>query len=447
MYRIEYGGSLMDSVTVLLKETGRPVKPLNGVNGGPVTHNFRYDASGLFTDAHIPYCRLHDIEGSLGGGKFVDVRNIFPIWELDENDPVSYDFTFTDEYLRRIHESGAEAFYRLGETIDHGYFKAHVRPPADAAKWARICANIVRHYNEGWADGFRYGIKYWEIWNEPENPPMWTGTQEEFFELYRVTSNLLKSEFPGIKVGGFASCGFYAAFSDNPDDNLTRFIRWFDDFLAFVKAPETASPLDFFSWHIYASDPSEVLAHARYCREKLDAAGFGGTESILDEWNRTGKDMFEAMRGMEGASFTAEVMCRLQRTDDVDVACYYDAQPDQLFGGLFIRHTQTPSRAYYAVKVFGKLYSLGKEADCTAGTDLAVSAATDGKHRGVVVVNYEKESRPIKLSFPGAGRLRLYLLDGLHDLSLISDVLCDTIITECGKNTVLYAEADELKEE
>ncbi|MBI4578450.1 MAG: hypothetical protein HY718_02035 [Planctomycetes bacterium] len=37
----------------------------------------------------------------------------------------------------------------------------------DFAKWAKICVNIIRHYNEGWADGFHYNIRYWEIWNEP----------------------------------------------------------------------------------------------------------------------------------------------------------------------------------------------------------------------------------------------------------------------------------------
>ena len=432
----------MDQIIVNREFSGRPIRPLNGVNGGPVAHNFRRDARQLFADAHVPYCRLHDIEGTLGGGKFVDIRNIFPIWELDENDPKSYDFGFTDEYLKCIDDCGAQAFYRLGETIDHGYLKAHVRPPEDAAKWARICANIVRHYNEGWADGYHYGIRYWEIWNEPENPPMWTGSQAEYFELYRVTANLLKKEFPAIRVGGYASCGFYAAFDENADDFYRSFLTWFDDFLAFVKAPETAAPLDFFSWHVYSSDPAQVLSHARYCREKLDKAGFRKTEAILDEWNWAGRDMFERMRDMTGASFTADVMCRLQNTDDVDVACYYDAQPDQAYGGLFLRHTDTPSRAYYAVKAFGRLLSLGREAAFTADTDLALAAATDGTDAAAVVSNYEKDARPVTLSFPGAKRVRLFLLDGAHDLSLIAEAPCDTITTTMDKNTVLLAEAD-----
>ena len=432
----------MELITVTRQPTGRPIRPLNGVNGGPVTHNFRRDAKTLFARANIPYCRLHDIEGALGGGKFVDVRNIFPIWELDENDPRAYDFTFTDEYLRCIADCGAEAFYRLGETIDHGYLKAHVHPPADPEKWARICANIVRHYNEGWADGFHYGIKYWEIWNEPENPPMWTGTQAEFFTLYRVAANLLKKEFPDIKVGGYASCGFYAAFDENADEFYESFLTWFDDFLAYIKAPETAAPLDFFSWHIYSNKPEEVLAHARYCREKLNAAGFADTEAILNEWNWAGKDMFERMRDMTGAAFTAAVMCRLQQTDTTDVACYYDAQPDQAYGGLFIRHTDVPSRAYYAVKAFGMLRALGTETETTADTDLPFAAAADGDRAALLVSNYEQETRQIKLHFPGANTVRLYLLDGLHDLTPVAEAPCDTITTESAKNTVLYAEAD-----
>ena len=433
----------MDTITVGGALRGRPIRPLNGVNGGPVTHNFRRDARGLFKKANIPLCRLHDIEGTLGGGKFVDVRNIFPLWELDENDPRSYDFTFTDEYLRCIMESGAKPFYRLGETIDHGYLKAHVRPPEDFAKWARICANIVRHYNEGWANGYRYGIDYWEIWNEPENPPMWTGTEDQFFALYRETANLLKKEFPNIKVGGYASCGVYAAFREDPDDFYLSFLTWIDDFLAYIKAPETASPLDFFSWHIYSSDPAEVLKHARYCREKLDAAGFADTECILDEWNYAGNDMFENMRNMPGASFTADVMCRLQNEDVTHAACYYDAQPDQAFGGVFLRHTDQPSRTYYALKAFGLLRALGTQAALTAETDLTAAAATDGNTRAVMLANYEKEDRQVKLCFPGAKRIALYLLDERHDLSLIAEAPCETVITASQKNTVLLARAED----
>ena len=40
--------------------------------------------------------------------------------------------------------------------------------PKDFKKWAVICEHIIRHYTEGWADGFFYDMPYWEIWNEPD---------------------------------------------------------------------------------------------------------------------------------------------------------------------------------------------------------------------------------------------------------------------------------------
>ena len=41
-------------------------------------------------------------------------------------------------------------------------------PPKDFRKWAQICEHIIRHYNEGWADGHKWDIRYWEIWNEAD---------------------------------------------------------------------------------------------------------------------------------------------------------------------------------------------------------------------------------------------------------------------------------------
>ena len=84
-------------------------------------------------------------------------------------------FAFTDAYLKPLVEAGCKIFYRLGVTIENNWkIKAYnIYPPKDFAKWARICEHVVRHYNEGWAHGFKWGIEYWEIWNEPENLPMW----------------------------------------------------------------------------------------------------------------------------------------------------------------------------------------------------------------------------------------------------------------------------------
>ena len=46
--------------------------------------------------------------------------------------------------------------------------------PEDFDKVAEIFAGTIRHYNKGWGNGHEWGIKYWEIWNEPDgNNTMW----------------------------------------------------------------------------------------------------------------------------------------------------------------------------------------------------------------------------------------------------------------------------------
>ena len=195
---------------------------------------------------------------------------------------------------------GRGRFERL--SINYHEIKAYrIYPPKDPQKFAKICEMMIRHFNEGWADGHHFGIRYWEIWNEPENPPMWKGTKEQFFELYRVTANHLKKCFPDLKIGGYASCGFYPltrAESAKSGHWHWSFIDWFETFLDYVQAEETRAPLDFFSWHLYTSDPEEIVAHSKYVDEKLKEHGMENVENIFNEWNYiTGRpDQFDEMK-------------------------------------------------------------------------------------------------------------------------------------------------------
>lgn len=155
------------------------------------------------TRAGIPYSRLHDVGGWLGGGLYVDIPNLFRDFETDANDPASYDFVITDQIINGLIKAGCEPYFRLGVTIENfHYLKAYrIFPPKDFAKWARICEHVIRHYNEGWADGYHYNITYWEIWNEPDDcyndrtAAMWKGTPEEYYRLYSVAAKHLKKCF------------------------------------------------------------------------------------------------------------------------------------------------------------------------------------------------------------------------------------------------------------
>ena len=72
----------------------KPIKPMHAVGQPPFGGGFlKFDFSYIehLKNANIPYSRLHDVNGTFGGNRFVDVPNIFRDFDADENDPASYD--------------------------------------------------------------------------------------------------------------------------------------------------------------------------------------------------------------------------------------------------------------------------------------------------------------------------------------------------------------------
>ena len=97
-------GRAMELNADFSKNLGK-IKPLHGVNNSPITYG---EALPEFTEAGIPFMRTHDSAGAFGGARFIDVSNIFPDMDADENSPASYDFAFTDAYIKGIIASGTK---------------------------------------------------------------------------------------------------------------------------------------------------------------------------------------------------------------------------------------------------------------------------------------------------------------------------------------------------
>ncbi len=392
------------------------IKPMHGVGQPPRTELndalFQY-----LTRAGVPYSRLHDVGGWMGGGLFVDIPNLFRDFDADENDPASYDFAFTDKIIEGLIKAKCEPYFRLGVSIENEHMLKSYRifPPKDFKKWARICEHVIRHYNEGWADGYHYGITYWEIWNEPDDcykeqtSAMWKGTPEEFFELYSVTAKHLKACFgDNIKVGGYGHCGVYEFQQDKDLNGIghepTRIyefvITFMHNFLNYQK--QTEAPIDFFSWHVYDNchetteeDFLIIAQHADYIRRVLDRYGYTATEHHLNEWNLwTDSKHRKAPRA---AAKTLGFMLMMQNTS-TDIMCIYDAEiAYSSYGPLFNPDTSYPYPAYYTLMMFDSLYRL-ENAVYTKCDDkyVFVQAAVNGKKASIVIANVNQE--PVKLN-------------------------------------------------
>lgn len=382
----------MATMTVNFNKPVGPIKKVNGVGQPPIWGAAYDDLFHFLTEANIPYSRLHDVGGTFGGGRFVDIPNVFPNFDADENDPASYFFPYTDWLLEALDKAGVEPVYRLGVTIENivdRYASPRIFPPKDYEKWARICEHIIRHYTEGWANGYHFKINFWEIWNEPDNSfdlkenAMWQGSREDYYRLYEVTARHLKKCFPHLKIGGFASCGFYAITEEKPSPRQQYFVDFFTGFLEWISSEEHKAPMDFFSWHSYA-DIETTMIHADYCRRTLDSYGFADVETQLNEWNPSPR----VFGLMQHAAYVGGMLCAFQNAP-VDTACFYDARiGTSEYGSLFNPITRQPYADYDAFVMFGRLLQLGEQValDCDRAGVYAV-AATDGEKKGIMIVN------------------------------------------------------------
>ena len=392
----------MTEITVDFTKKVRTMKPVHAIGQPPIIGWSNDSLFHFLTEAGIPYSRLHDTGGAFGAGRFVDIPNVFRDFDADPDDPASYDFTWTDPLITSLVDAEVEPYYRLGVTIENEVWRKayYVNPPKDFTKWAKICAGIIRHYTRGWANGFHYKMTYWEIWNEPEcedRKYMWTGTWEQYMELYKTASKLLKAEFPEIKIGGYGSCGFYVLRHPEQQGNKVResFIKFFDQFLAYVK--ENECPLDFFSWHNYDA-PDTVVFYADYVDRKLKEYGFSGVEQHLNEWNYMHTLRDKAVHSAATAGFILE----MQRSK-VDIGMFYDGRCGvSSYGGLFNPMTLQPLKAYWAFTSFNELYRLKNEVLSESDTEnVYVCAAADGDDAAVMIVNFTEKECPVELDLGG----------------------------------------------
>lgn len=434
----------MSTVTVNFNNIVGKIKPMHATNNGPASKagskrgNFE-----TFSAAGIPYVRNHDasLSEAYGSQHVVDVHCIFPDFTRDVNDETAYDFALTDAYTKNIIDTGAKVFYRLGASIEHWPRKYGTKVPADYLKWAKICENIIRHYNEGWANGFNYNIEYWEIWNEPDlddesaqNKRTWGGTKAEFFDFYETASKHLRSKFPTLKFGGPA---------------LAFRVDWAEDFLREMQKRQVT--IDFYSWHMYCYEPERIVKTAEYMNDLLKKYGYQNAESILNEWNYVRDwadplDYISVIKGIKGAAFCAAVMCAAQNYDNLDTLMYYDARVEKTWNGMFSSDTLLPLKGYYPFKMFNELYMLGNACECNSDDrSIYVSAANDKNGTNAVLMSYYTaddclaEKKEIQLNFGEENsKYDMLLLDTNHDSEIVATVQSGDVVSLLSNSVCLF---------
>ena len=439
-------GMFLAALAVDFLTAAGPVRPeLHSSGFGPMicsqTAQERVDIKSMGFKA----ARTHDWALGNGNQRVCDYFHIFPLMHLDAKDPKNYWFAPTDYLLKRTREEmGLDVFYRLGTSIEHSGSKVHFNSliPEDFDKVAETFAATVRHYNRGWADGFKWNIKYWEIWNEPDGiATLWTppgGLSDEdmartsakrdecrakFVKFFVTVLKRLKSEFgDGIKVGGpaLSSCK----------------LPWIKDILSACRDAGVAP--DFISWHGYVRDPMRFNNEAETVREICDSYGFDKCELIVNEWhyfgeNYTWTDMQhssdpeakariwegpDSHSGIRSACHTLATLSNMERSK-LSQAYFYGCCHTGDWGFKDALHRKY--KVFYALKLFGDIVR-GYTTICDSASEGSVTLfpVKDASGRkALLVVDYGGASRRISVRVAGApdgSKAECVILDHRHNL-------------------------------
>ena len=211
--------------------------------------------------------------------------------EDNKGNPV-YSYMYVDALIDFLHSIGMKPFVELGfmpNALASGnqtifWWKGNVTPPKDYKKWAALVSNLTQHFTE------RYGANevktwYFEVWNEPNlSPGFWTGTQEEYFKLYKYAAEAVKSVNKEYRVGGPGTAG----------------AAWESETIDFCKKNNV--PIDFVSTHSYgvtqgfldeygqggtalSKDPMSVSGDVLQSRKEIKASSIPNLELHYTEWS------------------------------------------------------------------------------------------------------------------------------------------------------------------
>ena len=257
---------------------------LTSVGAGRANEGLRADwqaqLAELRQEIDFRYIRMH--------GLLSDDMGVFKIGREGE---VHYNWQYIDVLYDFILDIGMKPFVELGfmpsglasgdQTIF--WWRGNVTPPHDYDRWEDLVYALVRHLTDRYGED-EVSTWYFEVWNEPNLDGFWTGTQDDYFRLYRHSANAIKRVSPRYRVGGPATAG----------------AAWTGEMIRFCVDNDV--PIDFISTHDYGvqqgfldefgqtgtvlnADPRSVVGEVMKVRAIIEQSPLPDLELHFTEWS------------------------------------------------------------------------------------------------------------------------------------------------------------------
>ncbi|MFL5732013.1 MAG: GH39 family glycosyl hydrolase [Chloroflexia bacterium] len=222
------------------------------------------DDPGFFDNVRSP-------ASDLGPG-LVRLDNIFNFYNVVSRSPsgtLEYRWDRLDRVVDGIRAMGKEPFICLSympETVSASR-SSRVQPPGDFGEWGQLVRATVLHLNVE----RKLGIRYWEVWNEPNQWDFWKGSFEDYLRLYDVTAAAVISADNKALVGG-------PAFSSFEPMGISQFLQH-------EASLGEGGRVNFLSWHAYGRSQAEMAAQIREAREMVSRYPGLHPELFVTEFN------------------------------------------------------------------------------------------------------------------------------------------------------------------
>jgi hypothetical protein len=276
------------------EEYGR-IAPIHGVNNGPLVRNaweiedcqqiwYSSNYTEEYNELQIPSSRTHgEGPGDMNRIWIHADENGVPVYEgYDPLNLSNYDFTETDQRVQAtMATTHTSVYWRMG------YSKAFPAypdcsdwrsPPDNFTVFAQAAVQVLKHYRQGWNDGFYFdSFDVVEVWNEPYLSEWWNGTADEYYELYHAVNLAVTNEFGDeVEVVAAITLG-------DGDDGFSH--------LFMELAQQNNEPIDAVYVHLYRINPSQTTYFFTHETESLGVflAQYGYSENTpvyITEWNR-----------------------------------------------------------------------------------------------------------------------------------------------------------------
>jgi xylan 1,4-beta-xylosidase len=320
-----------------------------------------------------------------------------------QQETLRYSFFNADQIIDFLLSIGMRPFVELSfmpETLASGpttvfRYRGNVTPPRDYVQWAILIRKLIEHWIE------RYGIGevsrwYFEVWNEPNLATFWTGTQRDYFTLYRYTAEAIKRVDASLRVGGPA----------------TAQTAWIAEFLDFCQQHNV--PADFVTTHYYptdafgqiGADTETQLANAPrdVMREQAQQARrqAGGRPLFYTEWNISSNPRDPLHDLSFAAAYATRIIMGVASLvqgysfwtcSDIFAENYF---PSETFhGGFGLLNLQAIAKPVY--RAFELLHHLGTERLPVKGSHGTVDAwaVRKGRSLTMLITNHAQPRQPI----------------------------------------------------